>query len=83
MSKDAIDATLAKAGTIATYSGAGTAGFGWLTVNEIAGVVGATAAVIGVVMQIYFGRQRNHREIDLHRAKMRHYERDEHEDAGV
>lgn len=82
MSRDAIDSALAKAGSLTTYVGAGTAGVGWITINELAALIGALAAVVGLAVQVYFTRQRNRREVALHRAQMRQYQRDEHEDAG-
>lgn len=69
-SADAIGITAGKTTAIGSGMGAVVAG---MTANEMAAVIGATVAVIGLFVQVYYTRRRNARE-EAERAE----QRDEH-----
>ena len=78
-SADAIGITAGKTTAIGSGMGAVVAG---MTANEMAAVIGATVAVLGLFVQIYYTRRRNAREEaerleqrDEHLARMRQYAR--------
>lgn len=78
-SADAFGVTAGKTTAIGSGMGAVVAG---MTANEMAAVIGATVAVLGLFVQIYYTRRRNAREEaerlerrDEHLARMRGYER--------
>ena len=49
-----LDATLAAAGSKATYGGASASVLGWLTANEFAVLIGAAVAVGGFLVNWYY-----------------------------
>lgn len=55
----------------ATYGGGASAVVFGLSANELAALVGAAVAVLGLAMQWYFSRQRDRREVEYHRLRMR------------
>lgn len=55
----------------ATYGGGASAVVFGLSANEIAALVGAAVAVLGLAMQWYFSRRRDRREAEYHRLRMR------------
>jgi hypothetical protein len=65
-----VDATLAAAGTKATYTGAGTFTVGWLLSSEFGILVGIVIGVAGLVMQFYYSRKKDKREEQEHKARM-------------
>lgn len=65
-----VDATLAAAGTKATYTGAGTFTVGWLLSSEFGILVGIVIGVAGLVMQFYYSRKKDKREQAEHDARM-------------
>lgn len=54
MKNEAIDITIAAAGSKTTYVGAGVTGLGWFLSNEFFGLVGVLIGVIGLTVNIYF-----------------------------
>lgn len=59
------------AGRTMTYGGGASAVAAWsLSWSEIAAVVGAVVAVIGLVVQIWASVRRDRREAELHRLRM-------------
>lgn len=67
---DDIDAAGLLAGKTATYGGGASAFLFGLSANEVAAVVGAIVAVVGLCVQVYFNRKRDKRETDEHKARM-------------
>lgn len=67
------DATLAAAGKTATVVGGGTAFIGGLSANDIAAIAGVVGVVVGLLMQWYFSRRKDQREMDEHRARMKEF----------
>lgn len=70
MNEHADGAALLAAKT-ATYGGGASAVVFGLSANELAALVGAAVAVLGLAMQWYFSRQRDRREAEYHRLRMR------------
>ena len=66
------------AAKIATYGGGASAFIFGMTANEMAAVGGLAVAFIGLCVQIYFNRRRDHREEVLHRAQMAQAKFDEY-----
>jgi len=69
MKAETFDATMVKVGSATTYGGAGSTLFGWLTINDIAAIVGMVGVIVGVGLQAYFGVNRNRRERAAHDAE--------------
>lgn len=69
MRTDTID-QVAAAANKTTIAGGGLAGFGWLTSNEIYGLIGAAVAVVGLLVTWYYKREANRRHAELHEIKM-------------
>lgn len=67
------DAALAAAGKVVTGVGGGTAFLGGLSANDIAAFAGVVGMVIGLVVQWYFSRRKDQREMEEHRQRMRGY----------
>lgn len=61
MKSEAIDITIAAAGSKTTYVGAGVTGLGWFLSNEFFGLVGVLIGVIGLTVNIYFKHHANRR----------------------
>jgi hypothetical protein len=66
-----LDASLAAAGSKATYAGAGTIGAGWLLSSEFGILVGIVIGVAGLVTNWYYSRKRDRREQLEHERRMR------------
>lgn len=71
------DATLAAVGKTATYVGGGTAFLGGLSANDIAALAGVVGVLVGLVMQWYFSRRKDQRELAEHRERMKGYRDDQ------
>lgn len=65
-----LDSALASAGNAAIGIGAGTAIGGWLTAEALSAMVGALAAVVGVVIAWYYKRKADKRDQELHQAQL-------------
>lgn len=63
------DSTLAKAGTIGTFSGAATAVGAWLVSSTGAAVIGILGVVIGLIFQWYFKSKEDRRRQEDHLMK--------------
>lgn len=59
---EAIDSAMTKVGSTATYGGAGSALFGYMTLNDLASLVGIVGVIVGLSLQAYFGVQKHRRE---------------------
>lgn len=70
MKSEAIDITIAAAGSKTTYIGAGVTGLGWFLSNEFFGLVGVLIGVIGLTVNIYFKHHANRRAKIEHEARM-------------
>jgi hypothetical protein len=70
MNTQPIDVTLAAAGSKATYTGSGIAGFGWLLSSEAGVMFGVVLGVIGYLTNLYFKRRADAREQREHEAYM-------------
>lgn len=66
-----IDATLAAAGSKATYTGAGASLVGWLTSSEAGVIFGIVLGVIGLLVNLYFKHRDDRRQQTEHEARMR------------
>lgn len=66
-----IDATLAAAGSKATYTGAGASLVGWLTSSEAGVIFGIVLGVIGLLVNLYFKHRDDKRQQIEHEARMR------------
>lgn len=66
-----IDATLAAAGSKATYTGAGASLVGWLTSSEAGVIFGIVLGVIGLLVNLYFRHRDDKRQQIEHEARMR------------
>ena len=69
MNTDAVDHAAALANKT-TIAGSSLAGIGWLTSNEVYGLVGAAVAVIGLLVTWHYKREANRRHAELHAVKM-------------
>lgn len=63
-------AVAASAALKTTLAGGGLVSFGGLTANDWAIVAGLVIAVAGFILQWYFQRRRDRREVEEHEAKM-------------
>ena len=61
MKSEAIDLTLAAAGSKVTYGGAAVTGIGWLLSNQFFGLMGLVITLFGVGITWYYKRKANHR----------------------
>ncbi|CAN7536502.1 holin [Variovorax sp. LjRoot130] len=84
MSREAIEATVAAAGSKVTYTGAGASVASWLLSSEFGVAAGLLLGIAGLLVNIYFKRQENlrqqardEREKEEHQARMRRLERSE------
>lgn len=66
-----IDATLAAAGSKATYAGAGTSLLSWLASSEAGVVFGIVLGVVGLLVNLYFKWRDDKRQQIEHEARMR------------
>lgn len=72
MSHDAglVDATLAMAGHRTAQAGSLSAFFGWATTSNAGVVVGMVGVIVGLLIQWYYNRKRDKREMAEHKLKM-------------
>lgn len=68
--QQAVDVTLAAAGSKATYAGAGTFSLGWFLSSEFGILVGLVIGVGGLLVNWYYSRKRDRREQAEHDLKM-------------
>lgn len=64
------DATMAAAGSKATYTGAGASVFGWFVSNEFAVLVGVLIAVGGFLVNWYYRAKEDKRQQLEHERRM-------------
>lgn len=83
MKSEAIDITIAAAGSKTTYVGAGVTGLGWFLSNEFFGLVGVLIGIIGLTVNIYFKHHANRRAKIEHEARMARLLRGQHTDTGL
>ena len=67
----ALDATLAAAGSKATYGGAGASVVGWLMSSEFGVVAGILIGIAGFCVNWYYRHKQDRREQEEHERKMR------------
>lgn len=70
MLRDQGDAAAIVAGKVGTYGGGLSAVLFGLSAHELAALVGAVVAVIGLIVQFAFNRRRDRREQREHEARM-------------
>lgn len=70
-----LDASLAAAGSKATYAGSGMTLGGWLVSSEFAVLVGIVIGVAGFLVNWYYRREQDLRDRAEHLARMRQFER--------
>lgn len=70
----AVDSTIAATAGKATYGGAATSIFGWLTSNEFAVLIGAFVAVGGFCVNWYYRHKEDKRQQAEHERRMGLYE---------
>ena len=68
------DATMAAAGSKATYTGAGATVAGWLLSSEFGVLVGVLIGVAGLLINWYYKHQQDKRERIEHERRMGLYE---------
>lgn len=83
MKNEAVDLTIAAAGSKTTYIGAGVTGLGWFLSNEFFGLVGVMIGVIGLTVNVYFKLHANRRANLEHEARMALLRRGMHSDTGI
>ena len=66
MREEAADAVGLLAGKTATYGGGASALVFGLNANEVAAVIGAIVAVVGLCVQVMYNRRRDRREREHH-----------------
>lgn len=66
----ALDATMAAAGSKATYAGAGASVVGWLTSSEFGVIAGVLIGVAGLAVNWYYRHREHRREQEEHDARM-------------
>lgn len=65
------ETAIATAASKATFAGAGTSIFGWLTSSEFGVVAGIVIGVVGLCVNWYFRRKTDKREQREYEARMR------------
>ena len=82
MSREAVQAAVATAGSNVTYGGAGASIASWLLSSEFGVLAGLLLGLAGFLVNLYFKRQENQRQQDRarreeeeHLARMRKLER--------
>ena len=68
------DATMAAAGSTATYGGASTSVLGWLVSNEFAVLIGILIAIAGFLVNWYYRHKEDKRQQAEHERRMGLYE---------
>lgn len=71
MKQDSIEAAIAAVANKATYTGGTVAVVGGMTANEMAAIGGLICAVIGLLVQWYYKRKADRREVELHNERLR------------
>ena len=71
------DATIAAAGSKATYTGAGMTIGGWFLSNEFAVLAGIVIGVVGLMVNWYYKRKQDRREQAEHERRMRQFDEEE------
>ncbi len=72
--RDTSDAVGLLAAKTATYGGGTSALFFGLTANEVAAIIGALVAVVGLIVQIMYNRRRDRREREHHCREAEYHE---------
>jgi cbb3-type cytochrome oxidase subunit 3 len=70
----AVDSTIAATAGKATYAGAGTSIFGWLTSNEFAVLAGTMIAIAGFIINWYYKYKEDKRQQAEHEQRMGLYQ---------
>lgn len=70
LEQEAGDTLLAAVGSKATYTGAGTTTFSWMFSSEFGIAVGVLIGVLGFLLNWYYSRRRDQRELEVHRVLM-------------
>lgn len=65
------DATVAAVGSKATFAGAATSLWGWITSSQFGVVAGVFIGIAGLALNWYFKRRTDQREQREHEARMR------------
>lgn len=71
MKQEITDATIAAAGSKATYTGAGASVIGWLTSSEAGVVFGIVLGVCGLLVNWYYKRKQDLRDQAEHELRMK------------
>lgn len=69
MLQDQADAIGIAAGKTATYGGGVSAFVFGLSANEVAALGGLVVAIIGLCVQVYYNRRKDHRAVELHELR--------------
>ncbi len=69
-----LDASLAAAGSKATYAGSGMTLGGWLVSSEFAVLVGIVIGIAGFLVNWFYRHRQDRRERAEHEARMRQFE---------
>ena len=70
MMQEQSDAIGLAIGKTATYGGGTSAFLFGLSANELAAIVGAAVAIIGLCVQWHYNRRRDRRDVEYHTARM-------------
>ena len=70
MLQERVDAIAVGLGKTASVSGGASALVFGLNANEFAAIAGVVVALIGVGVQVFFGRRRDKRETEYHRLRV-------------
>lgn len=69
MLQDQADAIGIAVGKTATYGGGASAFVFGLSANEFAALGGLAIAIIGLCVQVYYNRRKDHRSVELHELR--------------
>lgn len=69
--QNTLDATIAAAGSKATYAGAGTSVAGWMLSSEFAALCGIILGVCGLVVNYWYRRREDRRQQVEHEIRMK------------
>lgn len=70
MLQEQSDAIGLAVGKTATYGGGTSAFLFGLSANELAAIIGAAVAIIGLCVQWHYNRRRDRRDVEYHSARM-------------
>jgi hypothetical protein len=76
------DEVIAAGAQKVVYGGGTTAFLGGLTANEIAAFGGLLVAVVGLLIQLYYKRKSDKRELELHEMRKARWDDDEYGEQG-